>query len=1008
MKTVFSQLLICLCSLLPLASTAAQKNKVTKTKAPVKEAWSHDDLITYLKDHPEKMDLETVSTIRAENAKFSEADKVVLYTKYLSGLRGGAFHHYYHFWDFFHTDLSKSAQAELAAMIIKETGKNFNEHSREIDFDSCSYFLPYLVEGAKDWFTPNVSRDARIDSTRSMQLWGVVKLMERNTGWLFAHVGDFSFGKDLMAECDSFRQFNIPYTYDLNPELTAKKNNALGDKYLDIPALSPQPLGAALNIYQLVLNYYSSDTLLRDRLILADLMRLQFVNTCFSGPSAKTAWREAIQRLLVHNGNNPSSTLVAAQLANYLYKLSKENESPEQGSAASWYRFQAYHTAKQFSTRFPDGLGAKACRMLMHDVAQSNFSAELDQQWYPNMPTLLKLKYKNMRQLYVYVFDLKNPKDTAASPEPGTLLKLQKVPLKDFGDFYEHRTQIAIEGLNAGKYYVELSDTVLTYDDAARLAAYIVVAPLRITYFTNAKGKQEALAIDIKTGEKVKCKNFNLDTYQHFPVPLANSSKGKLVGAITEINKPNEAELKNVKHQLPAPTLTLNKGAYQPGDMVECVAKIGAKEYAQYLHLGGFYAQLLNAGQEINVRDFKLDDNESVRKLYWFNEDHQFVLRFHLDSVLRDGDYLLQVGDASVQIPVRNNFDQGTFSIQGPLKANFGDRMHFTAKWKPGIAQHYTPSHAEVSVALLEYDFGKAGLNRHVSNQSLKLDAQGNFTFDYVPVLQATADENNNMHYLARYTFTWSFLDSSGHAQIQYNRYYISYPDLTLVSEVPSIVEENGLLESMPILKAIEADGALADKYPCKARLIRLRQPIITPVVSNFTPDYFTLPVDSFRNKFPHFTYAGETDINNFTTRDTVLNVEAINTDALDNALFPPMDNGAYMLELASNDPRLKTTINRHRFEYINATDSKNPSPEWLSVTYHYSAPYVSCAEKAKSIQVYYYGEKGMLKHAAIKSSAKWTKLKCPSGTRSIVLETYVDGKHIVRTWAYPQIEELL
>ncbi len=987
---------------------AAQKNKVTKTKAPVKEAWSHDDLMTYLKDHPEKMDLETVSTIRAENTKFSEADKMVLYTKYLSGLRGGAFHHFYHFWTFFHTDISKSAQAELAAMIIKETGKNFNEHSREIEFDSCSYFLPYLVDGAKGWFTSSANRDARIDSARSMQLWAVVKLMERNTGWLFTHVGNFSFGKDLMAECDSFRQFNIPYTYDLNPELTAKKNNSLGDKYLYTPALSPQPLGAALNIYQLVLNYYSSDTLLRDRLILADLMRLQFVNTCFSGPSAKTAWREAVQRLLVHNGNNPSSTLVAAQLASYLYKMSKENESPEQGSAASWYRFQAYHTAKQYSTRFPDGLGTKACRMLMREISQSNFSAELDQQWYPNMPTLLKLKYKNMRQLYVYIFDLKNPNDTAASPEPGTLLKLQKVSLKDFGDFYEHRTQIAIEGLNAGKYYLELSDTVLTYDDAARLAAYIVVAPLRITYFTNDKGKQEALAIDIKTGEKEKCKNFNLDSYKHFPVQLASSTDGKLVGATTEITRPNESELKSVKHQLPAPVLTLNKGAYQPGDMVECVAKISAKEYAQYLHLGGYYPQLLNAGQEINVPDFKVADNELVRKLYWFNEDHQFVIRFHLDSVLRDGDYLLQVGDASVQIPVRNNFDQGTFSIKGPLKANFGERMHFAAKWIPGNGQKYSPSHADVSVALLEYDFGKVGLSRHVSNQSLKLDAHGNFVFDYVPVSQASADDNNNMHYLARYTFTWTFLDSSGQAQVQYNRYYISYPDLTLVSEVPSTIEYNGLLESMPILKAIEADGALADKYPCKARLIRLRQTLTTPVVSNFTPDYFTMPVDSFRNKFPHFTYAGETDINNFTTRDTVLKVEAINTNALSNTLFPKLDNGAYMLELESSDPRLKTTINRNRFSYINAADSKNPSPEWLSITYHYSAPYVSCAEKGKSIQVYYYGEKGMLKHATIKSSAKWTKLKCPAGTRSIVLETYVAGKHIVRSWAYPEIEELL
>jgi hypothetical protein len=129
------------------------------------------------------------------------------------GLRGGAFFHYYHFWTFFHTDISKAGQAELAAEIIKETAKNFNEHSREMEYDSCSYFLPYLIQGAKEWYSPSATRNAKIDSIRSMQLWGVVKLMERNTGWLFAHVGNFSFSKDLMAECDSFRQFSIPYTY---------------------------------------------------------------------------------------------------------------------------------------------------------------------------------------------------------------------------------------------------------------------------------------------------------------------------------------------------------------------------------------------------------------------------------------------------------------------------------------------------------------------------------------------------------------------------------------------------------------------------------------------------------------------------------------------------------------------------------------------------------------------------------------------------------------------------
>ncbi|MEY2899677.1 MAG: hypothetical protein RL138_1730, partial [Bacteroidota bacterium] len=177
MKTAFSFVLLLSLSILSFSSHATQKTKSVKAKSTVQESWTHDDLMAYLKDHPEKMDLEAVSTIRAQNTKFSEADKMLLYAKYLMGLRGGAFFHYYHFWTFFHTDISKAGQAELAAEIIKETAKNFNEHSREMEYDSCSYFLPYLIQGAKEWYTPSATRNAKIDSIRSMQLWGVVKLM---------------------------------------------------------------------------------------------------------------------------------------------------------------------------------------------------------------------------------------------------------------------------------------------------------------------------------------------------------------------------------------------------------------------------------------------------------------------------------------------------------------------------------------------------------------------------------------------------------------------------------------------------------------------------------------------------------------------------------------------------------------------------------------------------------------------------------------------------------------
>jgi hypothetical protein len=1007
MKTAFSFLFV-FCFLLPYSSTqAAQKHKPLKAKTVIKESWSHDDLMAYLKDHPEKMDLEAVSTIRAQNSNFSEADKMLLYAKYLNGLRGGSFHHYYHFWTFFHSDVSKSNQAEMAAEIIREKTKNFNEHSREIDFDSCSYFLPYLIDGAKEWYLPGTNRNATIDSARSMMLWGVVKLMERNTGWLFAHVGNFSFSKDLMAECDSFRHYSIPYLYDSNPELTAKMSKERTEHFMYSPAMNAQPLGAALNIYQLVLNYYSSDTSLRDRMVLADLMRLQFVNTSFSGPNSKTAWREAIQRLLVHNGTNSSSTLVAAQLATYLFRLSKENESPEQGSAASWYRFQAYHTAKQFSARFPDGLGSKACRMLMHEISQSDFSAEMDEQWYPNKPSLLKLKYKNMHHLYVYVFDLKNRQDTSQSPEPGTLLSLQQFELKDFGDFYEHRTQLMLQGLTSGKYYVELADTVLTYPDAARLATYIIVAPARITYYENANGKRMAKVVDINSGEAL-VKKFELQkSISCFPVDFRWKSKSIVVGGVSEISVAQSIDKSNtIIHSLPVPMLTLNKGAYAPGDVVECIAKANPKDFLNALHTGGYTVSLSNIGQEISVPDLMLEKNQ--HKLFWYNEDHQFIVRFRLDSILRDGNYLLQIGDASVTIPVRNSFDQGTFIIKSPIKASFEERMHFTAQWKKGTKENYIPKNINVSIALLEYDFNKSNPSRHILDKVISLNKDGSFAFDFVPITNAKYDERFNTHNLSRYTFTWSFLDSLGQPQTQFNRYYIASPNVLLVSELPEKVEANQLVENRPVLKAIDGEGLVVSNFLVSAKIIRLRPPFIAPIISDFTPDYFTMPVDTFRAKFPYFAYAGETKLQNLSTRDTVFQTSSTNIELLSNQLFHSLQNGAYLLQIEPSDKLFKTTMEEHRFIYVNPKDNKTEVPEWLSISYNNGFPSIHCAKKAQILQCYFFTDKGVLKQTTLKSTAKWQKLKCPAGTRYIVVETYIAGKHIVRSWTYPEIDCLL
>lgn len=191
-----------------------------------------------------------------------------------------------------------------------------------------------------------------------------------------------------------------------------------------------------------------------------DLLRLQFAYNQSTRADKITRYTAALDQILEQYKAHPGSADIAYQLANFLYNL--EDNKPANAK-------KAISICEEASRQFPKSYGAAHCRNLIAQIRRASLSIILEEANLPDQSILVQIGFKNLKKVWVKVvqvdFDAGNLEDFSGYElQFNALNHIRPVQSKtwdiqDPGDFQSHNTEIALDALPVGNYWVFASET---------------------------------------------------------------------------------------------------------------------------------------------------------------------------------------------------------------------------------------------------------------------------------------------------------------------------------------------------------------------------------------------------------------------------------------------------------------------------------------------------------------------------------------------------------------------
>ncbi|MFN0012957.1 MAG: MG2 domain-containing protein, partial [Saprospiraceae bacterium] len=241
-------------------------------------------------------------------------------------------------------------------------------------------------------------------------------------------------------------------------------------------------------------------------LIDAELLRLQFAENNAVIEDKVERYNQALAILHKTHYNHPSDAEIAHKIAwGHLIHSAMPNTDP-------LLLKQAVDECESAISRHPGTYGAKLCAALLFDLRREEIGLETEHIGLPGKPLLVSVSYKNLNKVWVKVVQVPNDPLVLEQVEwENRLAYLNGLPavqqrtwnIRDAGDYRQHRTEIKLDPLPAGRYFVLVSGS----DDFAGTAhpvsfAMFVCSRLAAVSF-DQNGDQQFAVVNRETGTPV-------------------------------------------------------------------------------------------------------------------------------------------------------------------------------------------------------------------------------------------------------------------------------------------------------------------------------------------------------------------------------------------------------------------------------------------------------------------------------------------------------------------------
>lgn len=194
-------------------------------------------------------------------------------------------------------------------------------------------------------------------------------------------------------------------------------------------------------------------------LIDAELHRLQFVYNNTTLENKDALFQNALEKLKRDHVGSSGAGEIDFTLANHLYYLESGNKGDNAKTAVS--------VLERAISRYPHTYGEKMCQQLLRQIRATSISTNVEQINLPNQNILVQLGFRNVRKVWVKVvqgnFDRVKWDALTSEQQFQTINGLPPIQnrtwdIQDPGDFQPHQTEIALEALPLGNYWVLLAD----------------------------------------------------------------------------------------------------------------------------------------------------------------------------------------------------------------------------------------------------------------------------------------------------------------------------------------------------------------------------------------------------------------------------------------------------------------------------------------------------------------------------------------------------------------------
>lgn len=231
-----------------------------------------------------------------------------------------------------------------------------------------------------------------------------------------------------------------------------------------------------LQLYQKLLRAYNpaasgNAVVQQARLIDVDLARLHFAFHNSTLEQKSDLFRAALERLKTQTQDHPSNGEVVHVWADHVYRADAGNKA-----ANALLAVQELENAVK---RHPNTYGAKLCAGLLQEIKSIALNAFIEKVNVPGQPILTSIEFANLNRLFVRVVktDVSDETDNDLPDQFEFLRSLRPTQQKEWKiesplDYQRHTTEIALEPLPVGNYWLITSDNA-SFDKTTGPVSYV-------------------------------------------------------------------------------------------------------------------------------------------------------------------------------------------------------------------------------------------------------------------------------------------------------------------------------------------------------------------------------------------------------------------------------------------------------------------------------------------------------------------------------------------------------